>query len=975
MVSLVATQANGQEADFFSKDVLPILQKRCYSCHSRNGGKLEGNLALDWKSGWATGGDSGPAVVPGKPEESPLIEAVKRTGLEMPPDERLPAEEVAILVKWVELGAPDPRTTQPESKRPDADWWSLKPLAQPEVPVVAGMPHPIDAFIDAKLHEQGLQRSSQANRATLIRRACIDLHGLPPTPEEVREFVNDNSPDAWPRLIDRLLESPRYGERWARHWLDVVHFADTHGFEHDVFRPNAWQYRDYVIQAFNNDTPWSDFIRQQLAADVYFPEQSNLIAGLGYIGAGPFDLSTASTAPVTFDYMDRDDMVAQTMAAFVSTTANCARCHAHKFDPITQEDYYSLQAVFAGVGKGDRTFDADPAIDEQRRHWTALLNAANQNQGDVLLAPEHAEQVQQWEAAYHSGPVVWSDLDIVQFVSTDGADLQRLVDGSIRAGGTRPDVDTYSLTTTSGLTSITAVRLDVLADETLPMHGPGRQDNGNLHLTEVEIQVFNPGASTPLRIPIAAATADFNQAGWTISHALDGELKTAWGIYPEVGKSHYAIFQLTEPLELASDSKLVILLKQRHGGGHLIGRLKLSATDVPAEQALAVPQEVEQVLAVPVGQRSPEQQVSLAAYVLKNFATSELKRLPDPAKVYAVSTMWQRGAEQGAPIPLKEVHVLARGNIEKPTELVTPGALSAIDSLTGRFNEIDLTNEAARRAALADWIAHPDNPLTWRSIANRVWHYHFGRGLCDTPNDFGRMGGAPSHPELLDWLACELRENGGSLKKLHRVIMTSETYQQSSQSNADGEAVDADNRLLWRANRNRLDAESFFDSVLQVSGRINFEMGGPGIQHFTLTPGQQATPQVHYDKFDWSHDDGSRRAIYRVVWRGIPDPLFEALDFPDLGLLVGKRAESVSALQSLTLWNHPFVLHHCELTAQPIAAEHESQEDQISRAYQIVLLRNPTEAELDACRQYHTEFGLAALVRVLLSSNEFLFVD
>ncbi|MCA8995685.1 MAG: DUF1553 domain-containing protein, partial [Planctomycetaceae bacterium] len=747
-----------------------------------------------------------------------------------------------------------------------------------------------------------------------------------------------------------------------------------------VFRPNAWRFRDYVINAFNNDTPWAEFIRQQLAADVFYPDQSNLISALGYLGAGPFDSSTAGTAPITFDYMDRDDQVTQVMAAFVSTTANCARCHAHKFDPITQEDYYALQAVFAGVGKGDREYDADPETLRLRRHWQHLLSAANSNNAEVLLAPEQAPLVVAWEQERKGAEVQWVDLPIDLFLSSDGADLERLDDGSIRAGGTRPDVDTYTLTTVPKPGSITAVRVDVLADETLPMQGPGRQDNGNLHLSEVEIQLFRPNSNTPERLAIAQATADFNQTGWTISHALDKDLKTAWGIYPEVGKSHYAVFELAETVEITPGSQLVVMLKQLHGGGHLIGRCKLSATSAPPAQAAAVPASVTQALAIPGPERSTEQQLAIAAHAIKLRATAELARLPAPVQVYAASPFFNRGAKQDAPRGIKEVQLLTRGDINRPAGLVTPGALSAIAALPARFQLSEGHDESQRRVALAEWIAHHDNPLTWRSIANRVWQFHFGEGICDTPSDFGRMGGVPSHPELLDWLACELRDGdgstpAGSLKHLHRLILTSQTYQQSSASRPDAEAMDGDNRLLWRANRQRLDAESFYDSVLKVSGRLDLTMGGPGIEHFTTSPGQQTTPKVHYDQYDWARPDAARRAIYRVVWRGIPEPLFESLDFPDLGLLAPDRSNSISALQSLTLWNHPFVLHHSNVTAEQIAEQFSPPAEQAKELYRRMFQRQPTDEERSALEEYIINHGLAAAVRVLLNSNEFLFIN
>lgn len=961
--------------EFFDSQVLPILQSRCYACHSHSSGSLEGDLALDWKSGWSTGGASGPAVVPGKPDESILVAAIRRQSFEMPPDEPLPAREIEVLGKWIADGAFDPRTVAPEIDRPSADWWSLRPLARPSVPHTESGGHPVDAFVDVKLVGLGLTRSKAADRATLVRRLYFDVHGLPPTKSQSAQFVESVDPNAYAELVDSLLASPRYGERWARHWLDVVHFADTHGFEHDVFRDSAWRYRDYVIKALNDDTPWQDFVRQQLATDVFWPERSDLIPALGYLGAGPFDSSAAGTAPLSFDNIDRDDQVTQVTGAFLSTTANCARCHDHKFDPVSQEDYYSLQAVFAGVGKGNREFDEDLNVSRERKRWTAVQHAAAVGDATVLLSAERQERAIAWEGNQRAKPTEWRDLNVTQFVSTDGADLELLDDGSILASGAVPDVDTYSVTATSTQQTITAVRVDVLPDASLPMQGPGRAGNGNLHLQEIEVLLIRAGSRKPERVEIASGSADFNQQGWTVSHAIDGDLKTGWAIFPEVGKPHYAVFTFANPLSMTDDAKLVVLLKQRQGGAHLIGRFRLSTTDAPAGTIQAVPVEVSAALDVPLRNRIEEQKLAIAKHVLSLDAALALASLPAQAAVYAASDRWERGSRTPAGIAPKEVHVLSRGNLEKPTELAQPGALSVIDCLPSQFDLPAGSHESDRRAALADWIVSADNPLTWRSIANRVWQFHFGRGLCDTPSDFGRMGDQPSHPELLDWLACELRDHGGSLKHLHRLILTSETYRQSSDSRAECAAVDEQNRLLWRANRRRLDAEQFFDSVLQVSGRIDLQMGGPAVQHFTLSPGQQATPKVHYDQFDWSSPAGARRAIYRAVWRGIPDPLFEAMDFPDLGLLAPKRFESVSALQSLTLWNHPFVLHHCEVAADRISESVPAPGEQIVAAFQEILLREPTENELEAIESYARQHGLPAAVRLLLNSNEFLFIN
>ncbi|WP_339729483.1 PSD1 and planctomycete cytochrome C domain-containing protein [uncultured Gimesia sp.] len=975
MLMLPGGLSFADENAFFRDSVEPILKKHCFECHSHSAGVMEGDLTLDWQSGWKNGGARGAAIVPGDPNGSLLIKAVLHSDPDLKmPEEKLTEKEIAILVQWVKQGAHDPRTTKPTVDHTNAtDWWSLKPLARPTLPG-NGKENPIDVFIHARLQSEGLEPSPEADRRTLIRRVMYDLHGLHPTIEETQAFIADKDPNAYMNLVERLLKSPRYGERWARHWLDTVHYADTHGFEHDVFRPHAWRYRDYVIDRFNQDIPWAQFIREQLAADHFYPQSSKLMVALGFLGAGPYDSSAAATAPKSFEYLDRDDLVTQTMGAFTSTTANCARCHTHKFDPITQADYFALQAVFAGIGKGDVPFDNDQLVAEQRAHWKSIKIAAQQKNADLLLKPENLKLVAEWEQSRGPEPH-WLPLEPEVFVSTNGANLKRQTDASVLSTGPPPDQETIVVTANTPLSTITAVRLDLLIDDSLPHKGPGRAHNGNLHLSEFELRAFPPNAGEGRLVPIRQATADFNQAGWTIQHAIDGNLKTAWGIYPSVGVGHYAVFELKNPLSLEPGSRLAVTLKQVHGGAHIIGRFMLTVTDAPKLDVIAIPAEVETVLTVPAEQRTPEQQALLAATVLEHRADQELEKLPPKVRVYAAASA-SANAPGVATFPqLREIRILSRGDLEKPREVVGPGALTALSPLPGRFDLPPGHAESARRAALADWLADPRNPLTWRSIANRVWHYHFGKGLCNTPNDFGRMGGTPSHPELLDWLACELRDHNGSLKHLHRLICNSKTYRQSSVYQPQLVKHDPDNRLLARMSRRRLDAGSFRDAVLQASGKLDFTMGGPGVTYFTQTPGPQATPVLHYDKFDLDSPGAYRRSIYRVVWRGIPDPLMDVLDFPDLGLLAPVRGFSASPLQSLVLLNNRFVLHQSQKMAERAQKSADNLPDQIKQIVLWTWLREPTPDELKSMTDLASEHGLATVCRLVLNSNEFLFVE
>ena len=966
--SVVASGAD----DFFSSKIEPILRERCYECHS-HAKKMKGGLTLDSKSGWEQGGDNGAAVVPEKHDESLLIKMVRWVDEDhqMPPKEKIPDAEIALLEEWVKRGAPDPRVHL--LKRPDSEnWWSLKPLVKPPLPEIPdkSVKHPIDRFIGAKLAEKKLTSSPSADARTLLRRVYYDLHGLPPSISEVERFAMDTTPGAYDRLVETLLESPRFGERWARHWLDTVHFAETHGCGHDLPRDHAWRYRDYVIDSFNQDKPWARFIREQLAADRFFPEDTQLTPALGFLGAGLFDHSAYQTARTNFDYLDRDDLVMQTMGAFVSTTAQCARCHAHKFDPITQADYYALQSVFAGVIEGNISFDENPDVAKQRKTWLALLASAEAGDKAALLRPENEKLAGEWEQ--NRGPEVkWTTFGYESFLSSEGSQLARAKDDLV-ASGTRPDKDTYIITGTIALAKITAIRVEVFADKTQPKDGPGRQDNGNLTLSEFEAQVFDPGATQPVKLKFSRATADFNQANYTAQQAIDGNPATGWGIYPAVGQTHHAVFELAEPLALKNGARMTLSLKQLAGKSHLLGRFSISATDDAPSRAAAMPALAKQALDLPVAQRSEAQRLAVASHALRMRASEELSKLPAQTQVYAASRkagmLMAVGKETPTTVakPLK-VQILKRGDFDKPLSEALSGALSALTELPSRFVKEHAGDESERRAALADWLADDKNPLTWRSIANRLWHHHFGRGICDSPNDFGRIGGLPSHPELLDWLACELREHNGSLKHLHRLIVTSAAYRQVTEHRDDAALVDAENRLLWRMNRLRLDADSYRDFVLSSADKLDLTVGGPSVRQFVTGPPVQLTPTLDYKSYDWAALERHRRSIYRFVWRGVPDPFMDALDFPDLGMLAPSRSFSASALQSLALYNNSFVLHLSSELAKQITTPTE--------ATRRILLREPTADELRNFTAYAQKNGLAALCRVLINSNEFLFVN
>ncbi len=970
-------------------EALRLLQTRCLECHG--GKRTRGGFDLASREALLRGGDSGPAVVPGDAKNSRLYRMVlhlDKPGMPQGRDKLSPAE-TDLLAAWINAGAPYDRSLATRTVVRAETWWSLRPVVKPALPAVprehADWPrNPIDRFVLAMLAENGMRPAPVADRRTLLRRVTFDLIGLPPTPAEIEAFLADPSPDAYEKVVDRLLASTHYGERWARHWMDVIHFAETHGHDQDVPRDHAWPYRDYLVRSLNADKPYARFVEEQIASDVLYPDDPEATAALGFLAAGPWDESSLrDIREDTLDrkagqYLDRDDMVGTVGLALLSTTVQCARCHDHKFDAVPQKEYYGLQAVFAGVDRADRPYDPDPAARARRltlRKRKAELDGGPAVAQRLLRDPRNAAVVAEWEKARAGADRAWEVLDPAVFRSAGGASPVKLPDGSVRFGGKRPEKDTYTFEAVTTLPTVTAVRLEVLADETLPHRGPGRQDNGNLHLSEVKVEAApagDPAKRSP--VPLARAVADFNQDGWDVGRAIDGKPETAWGIYPAVGKSHTAVFLFKEPVALRGGTRLFVTLDQQHGGGHLIGRPRLSVTGSPSPAAAASPPAaLERILAKPRAKRTDAEQAEVALHALREKVEEELAALPKPQLVYAAAHDF---TPQGSFRPAKgcrPVHVLRRGDVRQPLEAAVPGALSCVPGPEARFRLADASNEGQRRAALAKWVSDPHNALTWRSIVNRVWHHHFGRGIVATPSDFGRMGARPSHPELLDWLTADFLEGGGSLKRLHRLIVTSATYRQSSRHDPAYAKRDADNALLWRMNRTRLDAESLRDAVLRVSGKLDTTMGGPSVRHFKQAPGIHRTPKVDYTGFDPDAPGAHRRSVYRFIFRTLPDPFMDALDCPDASQFTAARPSSVTVLQALALLNDRFMVRMSEHFAKRVASAGPL-EAQVTQAYRLALGREPTERERDRLAGFAARHGMANACRLLLNCNEFLFI-
>ncbi len=968
----------------FTRDVAPILERYCVRCHSQQGAKEE--VILDRASGLLE--SELELVVPGKPHESYLLDVVSPPEPSMPKDgPKLNAQQVEVLRRWIAQGAPWPKGMILEDRYvPDADWWAYRPLQSVKVPSVPEeyrhwVRTPVDAFVLRKLLQEGLRPSPEADRRTLIRRLYFDLLGLPPSYEEVQQFVHDPRPDAYERLVDRLLASPHYGERWARHWLDVAHYADTHGFDKDKVRRHAWPYRDYVIRAFNQDKPYGRFVMEQIAGDVLWPWDPDAVVAVGFLAAGPFDwvgqieVRNGTMEKRRVRNLDRDDMVVTVFNTFLSTTVQCARCHNHKFDPVSQDEYYGLQAVFAGVDRAVRPYDPDPQVAltrwqlTQKRSRLAKQIENLQTQLAQQLPPEYhriQKQISQLaqvpsgqskppEYGYHSR--IEPTAECTKWVQVDLGRSEPIAAvvwvpchdefNGIGAGFGFPVRYRVQVSDDPQFRSAT-VLLDCTTED---QPNPGLVPQGVKLLRPIrarfvrvtatrlahrrndyifalaELMVFDPkGKNLALGAPVIALDSIEAPPRWRRSNLTDG---LYWGV--------------------RDSARLLQLVQLQHRLRELKARQhpKLRAR---LEQLRGELREVEQQLA----------------------------SLPSQQWVFAAATHFRPIGNfvptHGRP---RKVFVLRRGDVRQPLREAVPQSLQCFPWLPGKLELKDPQDEGQRRAALARWIAHPQNPLVWRSIVNRVWHYHFGRGLVDTPNDFGRMGSPPTHPELLDYLAVWFRDHGQSLKALHRMIVLSATYRQTSGVvGPEGKRAfgqDAQNRWLWRANRRRLEAEALRDAVLAVSGSLDRRMGGPGFRNFGFK--DDHSPHYKYHEYDPHDLRTHRRSVYRFVVRSVPDPFMEVLDCADPSAVVARRNETLTPLQALSLLNNRFMLVMAQRWAEQLRKEHSTLEAQVQAAFRQGLQREPRAEELRVLVPLAREYGLEYVCRVIFNLNEFLFVD
>ena len=935
--SLRAQDGTGIEAE-----AKTILEKRCLSCH--NAQLKTSGLLLDSLDAAQKGGTRGSALLPGNPDDSLLFKRIASD--EMPPGDPLPADEKAIIRRWIEAGAPWTGVLGKNVVRPRAgpDWWSLQPLTVVRPPNIDGSPagwsaSPIDRFIYAKLHEKGLQPSPPADRRTFIRRATFDLLGLPPTPDEVEAFVNDESSDAYEKLIDRLLASPHYGERWARHWLDVIRFGESHGYEQNHLRQHAWPLRDYVIRSFNQDKPFNRMIIEHLAGDQVAANNPDVEVATGFLVAGIHD--TVKIENVEGELQKRandlDDMVATTGTGFLGLTVNCARCHDHKFDPISQADYHRIQAAFAGVEHAEREL----ATAEEKAHRRAAEEPLRRELKEILAQ--------------------MSDLK---------AKTARLVEQQrdTIAARYKPPVEPRGTEETFNPIEARFVRMNVEA---------AAPQNSTPAMDELEIWTDEPSpANVALQSTGARASARSTRSTGTgtkayeVENLVDGKFDKLW-ISSERGMGQVTI-------EFPRTYKIARVFWSRDRSGAFQGRF---LTQVPVKYVFETSIDgVNWAKLVDSSKRLPfDQGEREEVFLLEGLSSAEQEQWKALSRR---SKELERRIGEIPKLPTayigrftepqESTRILKRGNPADKGEVIAPGSLAVMSRMLPGFELDPNAPEGARRLALARWIADDRNGLTARVLVNRLWHYHFGRGLVNRPSDFGFNGGHPTHPELLEWMAKRLVELGWRLKPFHREIMLSAVYRQSSKYDAKAAAADSEALYLWRFPPKRLEAEAIRDTILAVSGKLKREIGGPGFQLYKYTVDNVAT----YLPVEEFPEETFRRSVYHQFARSVRDDVLGTHDCPDSTLPEPKRVVTTTPLQALTLLNSRFVVEQAAFLAERLVREtgETDRGAQVERAYRLAFGRAPQPQEKAAALELINRHGLSVFCRALLNANEFVHV-
>ena len=928
----------------FERDIQPILAGRCYECHGEK--KQKSEFRLDNKTDAMRGGESGkPAILPGNSAASPLIQRITNPDKDevMPKKgERLTTEQIALFKAWIDQGAVWPESDAKASAR--NNHWSFKPPVKPPVPVVknpSSVRNPIDNFILARLEKERLSLSPEADRITLLRRLSLDLIGLPPTVAEVDAFMADNSPDAYEKQIERLLKSPHYGERWGRHWLDAARYADSDGFEKDKPR-FIWNYRDWVVNALNRDLPYDQFVIEQLAGDqLPNPAQDQLVA-TGFLRNAMLN-EEGGVDPEQFrmDAMfDRMDCIGKSV---LGLTIQCAQCHNHKFDPLTQEEYYR---IFAFLNNDHEAAIIAYTPQEQMKRADLLCQMRDLEEGARHATPDWEERMAKWEDSFKNEQPEWVVVEC-RNAGDNGERFYYYPDGSIRAASYAPTKWTAHFRGTNNLPVIGAFRLEQFLDPNLPCNGPGRSIKGMAALSEFNVEAVDAqNPSNKVAVKFVKATADFSnpekdletefddksgkrRAYGPVEFAIDGKDDTAWGIDAGPGRRNQprkAVFVTEKPVSFTNGVVLDFKLKQNHGGwnsddnmNHNLGRFRLSVTSATNVVADPLPVGVRDIFKIPRERRAPAQTAAVFSYW--RTTVPEFKEVND--KIESLWKQWPEGAqtltlvartERGPGDEKRTTHMLKRGDWLKPAKDVTAGVPAFLHPLPPNADDSRLT--------FAKWLVDRKSPTTARVFVNRMWQAYFGSGIVETAEDFGTQSSAPSHPELLDWLACEFMDQGWSVKAMHKLIVSSATYRQSSKVTPELYAQDQANRLLARGPRFRVEGEIVRDIALASSGLLNPALGGPSV--FSPSPSFLYQPPASYGPKTWNEATGPdryRRGLYTFRFRSVGYPMLQNFDAPNGDFSCVRRPRSNTSLQALTTLNEVVFMECAQALARqgPVA--------------------------------------------------------